>query len=106
MALVLNELIFNAVKHSPIDACAPTVSLSAKNGKAQMTIRNALKEAPDTALLGVRALAPACVWYIRCCRNRGAELTYEIDAEGFMLTRLKLAAPVSGSCGTEGSGRT
>ncbi len=49
VALVLNELILNAVKHSPEGAFAPTVTLSAEGGKAQMTIRNALKEAPDPA---------------------------------------------------------
>ncbi|MCF8184856.1 MAG: PAS domain S-box protein, partial [Polynucleobacter sp.] len=94
VALVLNELIFNAVKHSPIGVFTPTVSLSAKNGKVQMTIRNALKEAPDTALLGVKNLGTGLRLVHSLLPKEGAELTYEIDAEGFMLTRLELVAPV------------
>ena len=94
IALVLNELILNAVKHSPHDGAAPTVSLSADGGSAQLLIRNALAAAHDfdidtgaglgTGLRLVRSLLP----------KQGADLSYERDARDFMLTRLKLTAPV------------
>ncbi|MCF8198772.1 MAG: PAS domain S-box protein, partial [Sulfuritalea sp.] len=41
VALVLNELILNAVKHSPEGAAAPTVRLSADGSRASVVIRNA-----------------------------------------------------------------
>ncbi|MDK9715486.1 MAG: PAS domain S-box protein [Sulfuritalea sp.] len=94
LALVLNELILNAVKHSPPDGAAPTVSFSADDSSAQLVIRNALAAAPEfdidtgtglgTGLHLVRSLLP----------DRGAQLTHELDTENFMLTRLKLTTPV------------
>ena len=94
VALVLNELILNAVKHSPPGSAAPTASLSADGSSAQLVIRNVLTTAPDfdidtgaglgTGLRLVRSLLP----------GRGAHLAYELDTENFMLTRLKLTAPV------------
>jgi PAS domain S-box-containing protein len=94
VALVLNELILNAVKHSPPDSAAPSVVFSADDNSAQLLIRNALAAKPEfnidtgeglgTGLHLVRSLLP----------EHGAQLTYEPDTENFMLTRLKLMAPV------------
>lgn len=94
VALVLNELILNAVKHSPPDQRDPSVSLSADGARAQLVIRNALKGEPGfnidtgaglgTGLRLVRSLLP----------NEGARLTYERNAENFMLTHLELTSPV------------
>ncbi len=94
IALVINELILNAVKHSPQDSPAPTVSLSANGSSAQLLIRNAVSRAPEfdidtgaclgTGLRLVRSLLP----------DQGAHLAYELDTENFMLTRLTLTAPV------------
>jgi two-component sensor histidine kinase len=94
IALVLNELILNAVKHSPHDGAAPTVSLSANGSSAQLVIRNALTTVHDfdidtgeglgTGLRLVRSLLP----------DQGVQLSYETDAANFMLTRLRLTAPV------------
>jgi PAS domain S-box-containing protein len=93
IALVLNELILNAVKHSPPDS-APSVSLSANGSSAQLVIRNAASGVAGfdfdtgaglgTGLRLVRSLLP----------EQGAHLSYERDAQDFMLTRLKLRAPV------------
>lgn len=103
VALVLNELILNAVKHSPPDGIAPTVSLAADGASARVLIRNAVKNrrATDfdididvgagrglgTGLRLVRSLLP----------DQGAELRHELDVTGLMLTTLKLTVPVIGS---------
>jgi PAS domain S-box-containing protein len=94
IALVINELILNAVKHSPQDSPAPTVSLSTNGSSAQLLIRNAVSQAHEfdidtgaglgTGLRLVRSLLPP----------EGAHLDYERDGAGFMLTRLKLTTPV------------
>jgi len=95
VALVLNELILNAVKHSPPGSGAPTVSLLATEASIELCISNAAKGAPDfdfnvgdrlgTGLSLVRSLLP----------KQGARLNYLFDARsGFMLTTLLLTAPV------------
>jgi len=94
VALVLNELILNAVKHAPEDGGDPTVSLDADGASACITIRNAVAGVPGfdidsgaglgTGLRLVRSLLPV----------QGAKLTYEPDADGYLLTRLQLHAPV------------
>lgn len=95
IALVLNELVLNAVKHSPPGSCAPTVSLQAAEGRIELRIRNASKGAPDfdfdvgdklgTGLSLVRSLLP----------KQGARLCYQFDAlSGAMLTTLHLTMPV------------
>jgi len=110
VALVLNELILNAVKHSPPEGTAPTVSLFANGRSAEVLIRNAVnnRRATDvdididvnagrglgTGLRLVRSLLP----------DQGAELTHELDAAGFMLTTLKLTAPVVGNIPSKEAG--
>ena len=104
VALVINELILNAVKHSPPDGVAPSVSLSADGSRAQLVIRNAVKTMHDfnietgqglgTGLRLVRSLLP----------SSGAELRYERDAAGKMLTRLRLTPPVVGNILSKVSG--
>jgi len=78
----------NAVKHSPPDSAAPTVSLSADGSSAQLLIRNAFATTPEfdigTGLRLVRSLLP----------RAGAHLAHETDTRGFVLTRLSLTAPV------------
>ena len=92
---MLNELIFNAVKHAPAGAAATSVSLNADGVHAQLSIRNRWTTAPEfnldtgqglgTGLRLVRSLMP----------TQGARLTFELDANDQMLTRLELTFPVA-----------
>ena len=94
VALVLNELILNAVKHSPADSRPPTVSVSANGESASILIRNSIVAQPDlnfatghglgTGLRLVRSLLP----------GQGAYLTFETEQEHTLLARLVLTAPV------------
>jgi len=94
VALVLNELILNAVKHSPDTGYAPTVALSANGISARIEIRNAPQRPPGfdfdsglglgTGLRLVRSLLP----------STGATLAFEHDETGLVVTRLMLGDPV------------
>jgi PAS domain S-box-containing protein len=96
VALMLNELILNAVKHSPESGHAPTVALQADGTAARITIRNPPNAIPEfnidtglglgTGLRLVRSLLPA----------NGAQLSYGFDDEGLVVTKLSLSAPVVG----------
>ncbi|MBI5921168.1 MAG: PAS domain S-box protein [Betaproteobacteria bacterium] len=93
VALVLNELILNAAKHSP-EGTAPQVSLDAAGDVARVVISNAAKIAPSfdiksgagisTGLSLVRSLLP----------EQGAELTYATEPQGWLTATLTLAPPV------------
>jgi hypothetical protein len=94
VALVLNELILNAVKHSSEAGHAPTVALSADGVSARIEIRNAPQHPPDfdietglglgTGLRLVRSLLPSA----------GATLAYERNDAGLVVTKLMLGEPV------------
>lgn len=94
VALILNELILNAVKHSPDGGSPPVVSLESDGNIARVCIRNAVTGTPDfnidtgkglgTGLSLVRALLP----------NKGAYLVYALDPPGFILATLCLTSPV------------
>jgi PAS domain S-box-containing protein len=94
VALVLNELILNAVKHSPGDSCPPVVLLEANGTSAWVRIRNAVTSMPDlnidtgkglgTGLSLVRSLFPKV----------GARLAYVSDPQGYIMANLCLTAPV------------
>jgi two-component sensor histidine kinase len=102
VALVLNELILNAVKHSPPDGIAPTVSLAADGENAEVLIRNAVKNrratdvAVDIDVDAGRGLGTGLRLVRSLLPDQGAKLTHELDAAGFMLTTLKLTPPVVG----------
>lgn len=95
VALVLNELILNAVKHSPPDCSAPLVALQADGTDVKLFIRNTVTGVPEfnfdtsdklgTGLSLVSSLLP----------KQGAYLNYQFDSlAGLMLTTLHLTTPV------------
>jgi len=94
VALVLNELILNAVKHSPSGSSDPVVSMRAEGAGVKLSIRNAVTGTPEfdfdsgnklgTGLSLVRSLLP----------KKGAHLGYTFDPQGGnMLTTLHLSVP-------------
>lgn len=94
VALVLNELILNAVKHSPAACGTPVVMIDLDDTGAWVRIRNGVAGAPDfnidtgeglgTGLSLVRSLLP----------KEGAHLTYTLEPPGFIMASLGLTAPV------------
>ena len=94
LALILNELILNAVKHSPEDALPPTVILQTSGTSVQVVIRNATRgttafnNKAGQGLRLVQSLMP----------KRGASLAYELDAPGMVLTKLTLSPPLLALC--------
>jgi two-component sensor histidine kinase/PAS domain-containing protein len=101
VALVLNELILNAVKHSPEGGPAPSVTLTANGIDARIRIRNAVASPPTfdidsgaglgTGLRLVRSLLPA----------HGAHLGYETNTAGLVHTVLALTSPVVATSGAK-----
>jgi PAS domain S-box-containing protein len=94
VALVLNELILNAIKHSPPGGVGPTVSLSADGGRASIVIRNEVKGRPEFDIDTGRGLGIGLRLVRSLLPNTGAHLAYEPDREHAMLVRLTLEAPV------------
>jgi len=96
VALVLNELILNAVKHSPPEGFAPTVSLTADGGSADVLIRNAVKNGggPEIDIDGGQGLGTGLRLVRSLLPETGARVSYEAEQENVMLTRLTLTAPV------------
>ena len=94
VALIVNELVLNAAKHSPEGAASPTVTLRTGESNAQLIIFNAVKGMPmfdtetgqglGTGLRLVRSLMP----------KRGAKLAYEFDVPGTLLTKFTLEPPL------------
>lgn len=94
IALILNELLLNAVKHSPENGPAAEVKLSQEGDRARISIRNARKgpgsfdiatgAGLNTGLRLLRSLMP----------ENGATLSYAAEGEAFMVTQLVLTAPV------------
>ncbi len=94
VALILNELILNAVKHSPEPAGAPRISLAADGERAQVVIRNTQAGTGEfdletdtglkTGLRLVKSLLP----------EQGARLSFSRDAAKQLTAHLCLEFPV------------
>jgi PAS domain S-box-containing protein len=94
VALVLNELILNAVKHSPPDSMPPTVSLRADESSAVIAIRNAVKGQPAFNIATGQGLGTGLRLVSSLLPDQGAQLRHELDTTGGMLTSLTLTLPV------------
>lgn len=103
LALVLNELVFNAVKHSPPGSPAPSVTLSADGRQAQVLIVNTVDSTSDPGCFD-RSDADTAHNGLRLVRSllplQGADLTYEwhpgenqSGAGSVVRTRLRLSSP-------------
>lgn len=95
VALIVNELVLNAAKHASDRSCPVEVSL-ADGRRASLMVRNCVAGdivfdfgrgiGLNTGLSLVRALLP----------EQGAELSFRISGEGWLITELVLSAPVIG----------
>lgn len=98
VALIVNELILNAVKHSPEGSASPTVVLKTSGTSALLLIRNAVSGTPafdgktgqclGTGLRLVQSLMP----------KQGACLAYEFDTPDMVLAKLTLTPPLLVIC--------
>lgn len=93
VALVLNELILNAVKHSPDDGKPPVVSLQADGINAWVRIRNTVACPPAFCLATGKGLGTGLSLVRSLLPKRGAYLDYELDQPDSMLATLRLTAP-------------
>ena len=94
VALIINELVLNAIKHTPPGAGDPTVSLSADGHSAQIVIRNALTGSPGFDIDSGRGLGTGLRLVRSLLPSQGARLVYELDTAQNLLTCLRLGAPV------------
>jgi len=98
VALILNELILNAVKHSPEQAAAPQVSLAADGERAHIVIRNALTGTGEGITNGDLETSANLKTGLRLVKSllpeQGAHLAYALDADGLLTTHLRLEALV------------
>lgn len=94
VALILNELVLNAVKHSRDSNHVATVSLRADGRSAIIVMRNTMNDAPGFDISAAHGLGTGLRLVRSLFPEQGAQLRHEPDADGFMLTTLTLNAPV------------
>jgi two-component sensor histidine kinase len=94
VALILNELILNAVKHSPDQADAPQVLLMADGERAHVTIRNSPSGGGEFDLESGAGLYTGLRLVKSLLPEQGAILTYDRAVADLLTTRLALEAPV------------
>jgi two-component sensor histidine kinase len=93
LALVLNELIFNAVKHAPLGGPATTVGLCTDGTSARIVIRNAVTSPPTFDIAGGVCLGTGLRLVLSLLPELGVRLSFEPDTPGLLDTILQLTAP-------------
>ncbi|MBI5331697.1 MAG: PAS domain S-box protein [Betaproteobacteria bacterium] len=94
VALIVNELVLNAVKHSPPAAMPVQVSLHADGRSARLVIRNAVDGTPDFNLANGKGLNTGLNLVRALLPEAGAALDHARDGDGNLLTELTLSWPV------------
>lgn len=94
IALVLNELILNAVKHSPKGSAEPSVSLRTNGTSAQVVIRNAVSGVPAFDIDAGTGLGTGLRLVLSLLPSQGAQLGYGLANGNFVHTTLTLTSPV------------
>ena len=94
VALILNELILNAVKHSPPEAATPLVSINADGVRAHVGIRNTLGDDGEYDLKNSTGLKTGLCLVNSLLPEHGAYLSVTRDAAKLLTTHLRLEAPV------------
>jgi PAS domain S-box-containing protein len=94
VALILNELILNAVKHSPESAACPTVVLRVSAVRAQVLILNEWKGTPAFDSQTGRGLGTGLRLVQSLLPKQGACLSHEFPTPGAVLTRLTFTPPL------------
>lgn len=94
VALVLNELILNAIKHSPAPGKTPQVHLQAQDGQALITILNPSHGHGEINLESGTGLKTGLRLVKSLLPKQGAQLDFARDATDQLVTRLRLEAPV------------
>lgn len=94
VALILNELILNAVKHSPEAAGAPRVSIDADGVSAHVAIHNVQIDAGAFDLESGAGLSTGLRLVKSLLPEQGASLAYVGEADNCISTHLRLTAPV------------
>ncbi len=94
VALVINELVLNAVKHSPAGCPAPTVSLQSDGQRAVVEIRNTVNAEPHFDIANGQGIGTGLGLVRSLLPGEGAELTFASEAPDRFVARLRLTAPV------------
>lgn len=94
IALVLNELILNSIKHSPDGGNMPAVSLRAAGVGACVFIRNVDEVATDFDIVSGNGIGTGLGLVRSLLPEQGSELSYARDAANCIVTRLRLTPPV------------
>lgn len=92
LALVINEIASNALKHGEQD-CEVTIHVTPSDSGFQVVVSNK-GQLPDDFDLATRPVSPSGLGLIRALMpKRGAELTLEAADNGLVVARLLLEAP-------------